>query len=324
MSVLARTRDRLGRERATWLAGAAATLAIAIAVPVLSRPADLHFWTETAVLALYAMSVNLLLGYAGIPSFGQAAYFGIGAYAVGLLATRGFPLPLTVLAGTIAAAVAATIVVSLSVRASGLAFSMLTLAFAQALFTVTFRLDLVGGENGLVGLFPGTVLGLDLTRDPVALWLFVLALAALVLAGLRLLVVSPFGTMLQMMRDDERRAEFLGVPVVRFRTAAFAIAGGIAGFAGALDAYVLGLVTPDHLFWTRSGEPIVMAIIGGMHHFLGPVVGTVVYLWTRDALSRLTVAWVLWIGLAFLVVVIAAPRGLLGLPATLRAWKRGR
>ena len=201
---------------------------------------------------------------------------------------------------------------------------MLTLAFAQALFTVTFRLDVLGGENGLVGLFPGTVLGLDLTKDPVALWLFVLALAAIVLAGLRLVVISPFGAMLQMMRDDERRAEFLGVPVVRFRTAAFALAGAIAGLAGALDAYVLGLVTPDHLFWTRSGEPIVMAIIGGMHHFLGPVVGTVVYLWTRDALSRLTVAWVLWIGLAFLVIVIAAPRGLLGLPATLRELRRRR
>ncbi len=317
-------RGRLVGERAAWLGAGLTTVVVAIVVPLVSRPADLHFWTETAVLALYAMSVNLLLGYAGIPSFGQAAYFGIGAYTVGLLATRGLPLPVTLLVGTLAATLAAVVVIRLSIRASGLAFSMLTLAFAQALFTVTFRLDVLGGENGLVGLFPGTVLGFDLSRDPVALWLFVLALTAIVLAGLRLVVISPFGSMLQMMRDDERRAEFLGVPVVRFRTGAFALAGGIAGLAGALDAYVLGLVTPDHLFWTRSGEPIIMAIIGGMHHFLGPVVGSVVYLWTRDALSRVTAAWVLWIGLAFLAIVIAAPGGILGLPATFRAWRQRR
>lgn len=303
---------------APWLAGSA----IVVAGVSLSREhATIYFWSTVAVMALYAASVNLLIGYAGIPSFGQAAYFGIGAYTVGLLsAAAPAPMLLAIALGGIVAATAALLVGLVGLRVSGLAFSMLTLAFAQALYTITFRLPVLGGENGFVGLIPQSVLGLDLGREPVLLWLSVLTVVGFGLATLRLLVVSPFGRTLQMLRDDPRRTSFLGIPVLRYQTAAFVIAGAFAGICGAIYAYLQGVVGPDYLFWTRSGEPIIMSIVGGMRFFGGPVAGTVVYMWTVDTLSKHTAAWVLWVGIAFLAVVIVAPDGILGLPATARRW----
>ena len=305
-----------------WVPWIAAALIVVVGVSLSHEHATIYFWSTVAVMALYATSVNLLIGYSGIPSFGQAAYFGIGAYTVGLLgANAPAPMLAAIPLGGLVAAVAALVVGLVGLRVSGLAFSMLTLAFAQALFTLTFRLPALGGENGFVGIIPQAVFGLDLGREPVLLWLSVVAVVAAGIAVLRLVVVSPFGRTLRMMRDDARRTSFLGIPVFRYQTAAFVIAGFMAGICGAMYAYLQGVVGPDYLFWTRSGEPIIMSIVGGMRHFAGPVVGTVVYMWTVDTLSKRTVAWVLWVGIAFLAVVIAAPEGLLGLPATLRRWR---
>lgn len=312
----------IGLQRRRWIVAVLAVVLIGALVPAAGTQAATFFWTTVAITALYAMSVNLLIGFAGIPTFGQAAYFGIGAYAIGLLEPAGIPiLPALVLA-TAAAAVGAFVVALVSLRASGLAFSMITLAVAQGLYVLTFHLDAVGGENGLVGIFPGTVLGVDLSASGTALWVFCLAIVVLGIALLRLLTVSPFGRTLRMIRDDARRAEFLGVPVLRYQAAAFVVAGAIAGLSGALFTYVQGVAVPDYLFWTRSGDPIVMSIIGGMHTFLGPVLGSVVYLWTVDVLSKLTVGWVLWVGLAFLLIVLAAPGGILGLPGEIRRLRR--
>ncbi|MDP9266139.1 MAG: branched-chain amino acid ABC transporter permease [Chloroflexota bacterium] len=295
---------------------------VIVGVSLSGEHATLYFWATVAIMALYATSVNLLIGYSGIPSFGQAAYFGLGAYTVGLLSS-GAPAPMlaAILLGGVVAAVAALAVALVGLRVSGLAFSMLTLAFAQALFTLTFRLPLLGGENGFVGIIPQRVLGLDLGRDPLALWLSVVVLVAIGIAALRLVVVSPFGRTLRMIRDDVRRTSFLGIPVFRYQTATFVIAGFVAGICGAVYAYLQGVVGPDYLFWTRSGEPIIMSIVGGMRHFAGPIVGAVVYMWTVDTLSKQTAAWVLWVGIAFLAVVIAAPDGILGFPATVRRWR---
>lgn len=302
-----------------WLVAAAVVI---VGVSLSREHATTYFWSTVAIMALYATSVNLLIGYSGIPSFGQAAYFGIGAYVVGLLSSAApAPMLLAIPLGGFVAAIAALLVGLVGLRVSGLAFSMLTLAFAQALFTLTFRLPVLGGENGFVGIIPQPILGLDLAREPLFLWLSVLVVVAVGLAGLRLVVVSPFGRTLRMMRDDSRRTSFLGIPVFRYQTAAFVIAGFVAGICGAIYAYLQGVVGPDYLFWTRSGEPIIMSIVGGMRHFGGPVVGTVVYMWTVDTLSKRTAAWVLWVGIAFLAVVIAAPDGLLGLPATVRRWR---
>ena len=302
-----------------WVVAAAI---LVVGVTVSPQSATLYFWTGVAVMALYAMSVNLLIGHAGVPSFGQAAYFGIGAYAVGLLITHvGAPMPVTVVAGGVFAGIAAFGVGLVGLRVSGLAFSMLTLAFAQALYTLTYRLPVLGGENGFVGILPGTLLGVNLAANPMALWIAVLTFVIIGVAALGLIVSSPFGRTLQMIRDDPRRAEFLGLPVFRYQTAAFVISGFIAGCCGADYEYVQGVVGPDYVYWTRSGEPIIMAIIGGIHSFVGPIVGAVLYLWTVDALSKLTPAWVLWVGLVFLLVVLAAPTGVLGLSDTVRRWR---
>lgn len=322
MTTQARLARRLGGAR--WIAAALAVVLIGILVPATGDSASTFFWTTVAVTALYAMSVNLLIGFAGIPTFGQAAYFGIGAYAVGLLAPAGIPMLPALALATVVAGIGALLVAAVSLRASGLAFSMITLAVAQGLYVLTFHLDALGGENGLVGIFPGTVLGIDLAKNGTALWVFCLVIVAAGIAILRLLSVSPFGRTLRMIRDDARRAEFLGIPVRRYQAAAFAIAGAIGGLSGALFAYVQGVAVPDYLYWTRSGDPIVMSIIGGMHTFLGPVLGTVVYMWTVDALSKLTAGWVLWVGLAFLAIVLAAPGGILGLPDQLRSLRMRR
>ncbi len=308
----------IGLQRRRWIVAALAVVLVGIFVPAAGNQAVTFFWTTVAITALYAMSVNLLIGFAGIPTFGQAAYFGIGAYTIGLLEPAGIPiLPALVLA-MVTAAAGALLVGLVSLRASGLAFSMITLAVAQGLYVLTFHLDVVGGENGLVGIFPGTVLGVDLAASGTALWVFCLAIVVAGIALLRLLTVSPFGRTLRMIRDDARRAEFLGIPVRRYQAAAFVVAGAIAGLAGALFTYAQGVAVPDYLYWTRSGDPIVMSIIGGMHTFLGPVLGAVVYMWTVDVLSKITVSWVLWVGLAFLVIVLAAPGGILGLPGEIR------
>lgn len=306
-----------------WLASGIVALIVVAMVPLLGRSGTIFFWTSVAVTALYAMSVNLLVGVAGIPSFGQAAYFGIGAYAVGLLHGQGVPILVVLLVAILAAGLAAMVVAALGMRAMGLAFSMLTLAFAQALYTLVFQLNTFGGDNGIVGLLPESVLGFDL-GGATPLWIFTMAVVLLGIATLWIVTHSPFGRTLMMIREDPVRASALGIQVRRYQIAAFAVAGSIAGLAGAMFAYVQGLVVPEYLFWTRSGEPILMSIIGGMRHFFGPVVGSVVYRWSVDFLSDITAAWVLWVGLAFLLVVLAAPGGLLGLPAQVRAmlWRR--
>lgn len=307
-----------GLDRRRWIGTALVIVLVGVLVPAVGNSASTFFWTTVAITALYAMSVNLLIGFAGIPTFGQAAYFGIGAYALGLLEPTGIPMLPALAVAMLAAAAGALVVAVISLRASGLAFSMITLAVAQGLYVLTFHLGIVGGENGLVGIFPGTVFGVDLATSGTALWAFCLVIVVAGIALLRLLSVSPFGRTLRMIRDDTRRAEFLGIPVRRYQAAAFAVAGGIAGLSGALFTYVQGIAVPDYLYWTRSGEPIVMSIIGGMHTFLGPVLGAVIYMWTVDVLSKLTIGWVLWVGLAFLVIVLAAPGGILGLPQEVR------
>ena len=310
-------------DRWRWLALAAAVAAILVVVPVLGSSAAVFFWASVAVTALYAMSVNLLIGVAGIPSFGQAADFGIGAYAVGRLHLQGLPVLLVLGAAILAAGLAAAAVAALGLRAAGRAFSMLTLAFAQALYTLVFQVDAFGGENGIVGLLPQSVLGIDLTGGT-ALWFFTMTLVLLGIGSLWMIQHSPFGRTLMMIREDPIRTRALGIQVRRYEIAAFSVAGALAGLAGGLFAYVQGLVVPGYLFWTQSGEPILMSIIGGLRHFFGPVLGAVIYRWSVDVLSDITAAWVLWVGLAFLVVVLAAPGGLLGLPAQIRALRSRR
>jgi branched-chain amino acid transport system permease protein len=293
---------------------AALTVATAIFITLMAELGDgsqLFFWTTVADTVLFAMAVNLLFGQTGMLSFGQAAYFGMGAYTVGLL-SQHHQGPLLMLLVPIGVGAAASVIVgAATLRTSDLVFAMLTLAVGMCLYSLTFHLSTLGGENGLVGIFPGTLAGIDLT-DPRSLWIFTACVTVGVIVFLWVLSHSPFGRTLKMIRDDPHRAECLGISVFRYKLAAFVISGGLCGLGGALYAWVQSVATPDVLFWTTSGTPVIVSLLGGAGVFFGPVVGAGVYTWAVDRLSDLTSAWVFWVGLGFLTVVLLAPEGILG------------
>lgn len=272
---------------------------------------QLFFWTTVAETVLFAMAVNLLFGQTGMLSFGQAAYFGIGAYAVGLLSEH-HQGPLVMLLVAIGVGAGASVIVGVvTLRTTDLVFAMLTLAVGMSLYSVTFHVQTLGGENGLVGIFPGKLAGIDLT-EPHSLWVFSASVTVVAIALLWVVAHSPFGRTLKMIHDDPHRAECLGVSVFRYRLAAFILSGALCGLAGALYAWVQSVVSPDVLFWTTSGTPVIVSLLGGAGVFFGPVLGAGIYVWATDTLSDLTSAWVFWVGLGFLAVVLLAPDGILG------------
>lgn len=303
-----------------WLAVLALlTAAFVAGVYFLATPAQLYFWTTVAVTVLFAIAVNLLFGQTGMLSFGQAAYFGIGAYAVGLLATRE-PNPLAMLAmSTLAGGAAAVLVGLVTLRTTELVFAMLTLAFGMALYSITFHVQAVGGENGIVGIIPPNLFWIELA-DSHALWVFTAVVTAAGVAFLWIVSRSPFGRTLKMIRDDQTRAENLGIPVFRYRLAAFTLSGALCGLAGALYAYAQNVATPDALFWTTSGTPVIVSLLGGAGFFFGPAIGAIIYVYATDTLSLMTPAWIFWVGLGFLIVVLLAPDGILG--GLRRLWDR--
>ena len=300
---------------------AVAGVVFIVAIALFANSSQLFFWTTVAVTVLFAMAVNLLFGQTGLLSFGQAAYFGIGAYAVGLLSAHQ-KSPLLMLVVAVAAGAGAALIVGIpTLRTTELVFAMLTLAVGMCLYSVTFHIGTVGGENGLVGIFPGRLAGINLS-SPRSLWAFS---AGVTLAAIGLLWVvsrSPFGRTLRMIRDDPHRAECLGVSPFRYKLGAFVLSGALCGLAGVLYAWVQSVVSPDVFFWTTSGTPVIVSLLGGANVFLGPVLGAGLYVWATDTLQQLTSAWVFWVGLGFLIVVMLAPQGILG--GLEQLWRRLR
>jgi branched-chain amino acid transport system permease protein len=288
------------------------------------------FWislaSEVFVLALWAVSLDLLLGYTGLISFGHAAYFGLGAYAAALFMIHLAPsLLVGLLGGTLVAGLLATLVGWLSVRRPGVAFSMLTLAFAQVFYTAIFKWrGVTGGDDGLRGIpRPSVALGplsFDATDRMHLYWLTLLALAGS-LWLLRRVVGSPFGAVLEAIRENEERARFIGYETQRYKLIAFALAGTFAGLAGALFTLIKGFLVPSVLHWTASGQVLMMAILGGTGTLFGPVVGALVYLVAQDVISSYTEHWLLFFGALFVLVVLVAPGGIAGL---VRARRAGR
>lgn len=296
-------------------------VAIVVALPFV---APSRFWvslaTEIMILALWALSLNLLVGYTGLVSFGHAAYFGLGAYGAALAMIHWAPnVLLGILAGTILAGLAALLVGQLSVRLPGIAFSMLTLAFAQAFFTVAFKWrGLTGGDDGLRGMPRPTVnLGLftwDASDRTHLYWLAAVALVAGLLLVHRI-VQSPFGAVLQAIRENEERARFVGYDTRLYKFGAFVIAGLMAGFAGTLFALLKGFVSPSVMHWSESGRVLMMAILGGTGTLFGPVAGTLVYMTAQEVISGFTQNWMLYLGSLFVLLVLFAPGGLASLVA---------
>jgi branched-chain amino acid transport system permease protein len=307
-------------ERAPRVVWAVAGLALAL-VPLAHVRYFTTTLTEVLIFALFAMSLGLLVGYAGLVSLGHAAFFGTAAYAVGLVSTRVSPaLLLTLPAGVAAGTVTALLIGVFALRATGVYFLMLTLAFAQMAYAVAHQWSwLTGGTNGLSGIPRPTIPGVDL-GSAVPFYYFVLLVVAGAAAVLRRILGSPFGAALIGIRENEARMRAMGFDTFRLKLAAFVLAGAAAALSGALYAYYNGFVSPDELYWTRSGEVLVMVLLGGAGTLAGPAVGAGVVLILQNLASSFTARWTMILGAAFILVVLLAPGGLAGLLE--RRWAR--
>jgi branched-chain amino acid transport system permease protein len=299
-------------DRRAWLVALAA-LALFALVPLLDQTFLTRLFTRIAIYGLAAQSLDLLLGVTGLISFGHAAFFGIGAYVVAIAAFHGLTELLIVwpLAILIAAALA-LLIGALSLRTRGVAFIMITLAFAQMVYFLIASLRQYGADDGLAVASRATILGFDPLADHTVFHFVVVAILALTTcAGLHLLG-TPFGLALRGLRQNERRMAALGYPGARYQLAAFVLAGGVAGLAGALLANHALYVSPQTMHWTTSGQLIVMVVLGGLGTFTGPVVGAAALLFAEDALSAWTRHWQVILGPLLVLVVLFARQGLVG------------
>lgn len=280
-------------------------LFLAISLPFWAAVNQIFFWETVLVQVLFATSVNLLIGTADMPSFGQAAFFGIGAYSVAIV-NEHVNFGLAIISAVAIAGLAGAVFGFAIRRLSGLAFAMVTLAIAQMLYLIAMQSSSLGGENGLPNVTPGT-LGNN------QIWYLILACTVIGVAFFWLVGRSPLGSALRGMRDDPTRLTALGSNLRTLRVLAFVLAGCGAGLAGALFAYANGIVTTDSLYWTQSGLPIFMAIIGGVRSFWGPAIGAVVLTSLTTYLSDKTDSYILPLGILLAIVVIFLPQGVLGL-----------
>jgi branched-chain amino acid transport system permease protein len=274
--------------------------------------------TRVLVLGLAAMSVNFLLGFTGVLSFGHAAYFGLGAYGAGFALKFLAPsTSLSLLAGTLLGGIAGALLGALIARRRGVYFAMVTIAFGQVFYYIAFQWSSVtGGDDGLRG-FSRQPLDLGVTMVDIlsnanAFYYFVLFCVALAVGLMGFILRSPFGRTLIAIRENERRARFLGIPVDRHIWIAFTLSCFFMGFAGALYALVNNFADPRGLHFSQSGDFVMMAVMGGMRRFWGPLLGAAVFVVLQDYLSSITVNWMSFVGMLFIAIVLFFPRGLLG------------
>ncbi len=274
--------------------------------------------TRVVVMALAAMALNFLLGFTGVLSFGHAAYFGLGAYGVGMTIKYLVPsTPLGILVGVVVGTAAAAIVGALIVQLRGVYFAMVTIAFGQVFYFIAFRWNSVtGGDDGLSGWQRLPIdLGfasIDILGNDKAFYYLVLACFAVAVAVMAALLRSPFGRTLLAIRENERRARFLGIPVEQHIWLSFVISCFFVSLAGALYALLNNFADPHELRWDQSGDFVIMVVLGGMRAFWGPLVGAAIFVVLQDYLSSLTDNWMSFIGLFFMLVVLFFPRGVLG------------
>ncbi len=264
---------------------------------------------EAMVMSLFALSFNLLFGYMGQLSFGQAAFYGLGGYAVAMLMTKlQFNFWLSLVAGVGLASLVGLIVGYFCVRLRGIYFAVLTLAFGQLIFVIIFKWhDFTGGDDGIQGVFPPEYL--KSIEAYYYLIFFVFALSTLVLWRL---VNSPFGQTLKAMRENSERTEFLGIHIARYQLIAFVIAAAFAGLAGAIWVPFYRSVAPSYLTWIKSGEPVMAAILGGPNVFLGPVLGMFIMTFIHAYILGFTHFWPIIMGTIILIIIFVLPGGILG------------
>jgi branched-chain amino acid transport system permease protein len=295
-------------------------LLLALLMPWFGSRYDIFLGTQIAIDALFAVSLNLLLGTTGLVSFGHAAYFGVGSYVCGILMkTYSVPFALAFPAAGLGAALFALVAGYFCVRSTKIYFAMLTLAFSQIVWAVAFTWNAVtGGDEGLSDVpYPnldwmGSLPGFGNFRVPELFYFLTVILVAIALAVLQRIIRSPFGRMLTTIRDNPERAAFIGLNVRAYQLAAFVIAGGFAGLAGALYGIFNRGVFADFVFWPKSAEVMIMTILGGINHFWGPPVGAFALVWLNQEITSYTQYWPLTLGIILIVLLYALPGGIVG------------
>jgi branched-chain amino acid transport system permease protein len=292
-------------------------------LPWIAGSYPIYLAMQILILAVFSLGFNLLFGYTGLLSFGQAGFFAVGAYGCAKILLVVPNLFLGIAGGVAAAGVAALLLGILSVRHTRIYFSMLTLAFGMMIFSIAWKWrDFTGGDDGLVGIprapleIPGLVSLSVATME--RYYYVVLVLSLLAIFAMYRLVRSPLGLTLQAIRDSETRAEFVGVPVRKYRLIAFTIAGLYAGLAGALLPPLENTVTPPIAHWSTSAEPVMATLLGGVHAFAGPIVGAFLFFIIKDIIVRFTEYWLIWFGIIVVALVMAFPGGVMGIFAKRR------
>ena len=275
---------------------------------------------EFLVWGLFALSVGLLWGYGGDLSFGHGMFFGTGAYTAGLISHQVPNMILGLIGGVLVSAVLAVVLAAIIVpRAKGIYFAMITLAVGQIFYFLAFRMDSVtGGETGLGGIQRGTLAGMNL-MDNTIFYFTTAAVIFLATAATIRIVRSPFGLVLKGVQQNRSRVPFLGFNVVRYRQGAFVLSAALAGLAGGLSSFLYLTVPPDRLSWTTTGAAIIMTMLGGLGTVFGPFIGAALYKFLEGYLNPITNYWPALVGLVFVLVVLLAPRGILGL--LVQAWR---
>lgn len=272
----------------------------------------IHLAARVIIFALFAVAFNLLFGMTGLLSFGQALFYGIGAYVTGMLAKATSPeyFLLFILLGALLAAFVSLFAGLLALRLTGVYFTMLTLAFAQLVWGLTFKLyHFTGGDDGIQAIPKPALLAGGATKY----YIFSFIVVTLCLFVIWKISRSPFGMVLKGIRQNPERITFLGVNVYKNRLAAYVISAFFSGIAGGLYAGLDGSIHPDMLHWPMSGNVILMAIMGGMGNFFGPVVGAAILTGLEEIVGKYTEYWSFFIGVVVLIVVLIFPRGVLGI-----------
>jgi len=280
-----------------------------LSAPLWLGPADQYTAGLAVIAVLLAVSYNLLLGTTGMVSFGHAAFYGIGAFTVALVATRVHADATTgLLMAPLIGAIAGLVVGAFCLRAVRLYFALLTLAVSQLLYVAAFEADTItGGDNGIHGIPVPSFL-----NDPSTAYYFVLGVVLVGVVVVLVLTRSPFGAALTAIRENRQRAAFIGLTVKAYELAAFTISASLAATAGALYGIYDQQAYPGLMFWTESGTPVVMVLIGGMRAFLGPIIGGVFYTFLASKVQNTTIYWDLIIGAILLLIVLVLPEGLAG------------
>jgi branched-chain amino acid transport system permease protein len=305
----------VNRDRRLAILGLLGVAVLCIA-PLWLGDFGLYLLMQMMLLSLFALGFNLLLGYTGLLSFGQAGFFAVGAYASALILLQAPSLIVGVAGGVVAAGLFALVLGYFSVRLTEIYFSMLTLSFGMMIHSLAWRWRAVtGGDDGLTGIPRAPLqlppISIDLS-DLSHYYYFMLAVTVAAVWIMYRIVNSPLGLTFQAIRDSAVRAEFVGIPVRRFRLLAFVIAGLYAGLAGALLAPLERTVTPVYAHWIASAEPVLAALIGGLYVFGGPIVGSVLFIGIKEFVVRLTEHWMLVMGTIVIVIVLGFRGGVLG------------